>query len=548
MPSFITNLFDLRSVLARWRLEHDSVADSATTVNLRHLRWIAPAGAVITAIHVLVLGTQFLSGTYQGTALAWRTGLLVAHFTMGLIMSFLTIAVRQVDPIRPKSWARQLPVSAVALCLLFSVAIVTIDQWVTPNITPFLVGCLAISVFFYARPLQSGVLYLAATAGYLFCIGLTQNSPELLLSNRLNGITIGVLAWVLQFVMWRNFTTITRQQQQLVQVNVKLVDRQAELERLARDDVLTGLANRLAANERLRNEFVSMKRSNEVYAVLMMDIDFFKRVNDSHGHAVGDQVLQRVAKILQATLRESDFAARFGGEEFLALLPVTELAAARHVAEKLRQAVESSPDPVAGRITLSIGLSLATPDQASEEVAVREADDALYRAKREGRNQVQVAQESLEQVEAGDAVPAKLLQLVWRSTYESGDQTIDAQHRALFRNANKLLLAALDGRPPQELVALVDAFIAEVVQHFQDEEAIIIQVGYAGAAEHASLHRALIEKATDLARRVSAGSLSVSELFKFLAQDVVARHMLTADRAFFPLLQTSPSRVSRLAA
>lgn len=168
-----------------------------------------------------------------------------------------------------------------------------------------------------------------------------------------------------------------------------------ELDRLARLDALTGLSNRLTANERLHTEFVSMKRSHSPYAVMMLDIDFFKRVNDTHGHAVGDQVLQGVAQTMKTTLRESDCTARFGGEEFLALLPATNMAAALQVAEKLRQAVESSPDPIAGRITVSMGLALANPEQANEYEAVREADDALYRAKREGRNQIQVAPDAL---------------------------------------------------------------------------------------------------------------------------------------------------------
>ena len=161
-----------------------------------------------------------------------------------------------------------------------------------------------------------------------------------------------------------------------------------ELRLLARQDTLTRLPNRFAANERLRSEFVLMKRSHNVYAVLMMDIDFFKQVNDTHGHAVGDQVLQWVANILRATLRESDFIARFGGEEFLALLPSTTLKAACQVAEKLRQAVEAAPDPVAGRITLSIGIALASPEQVDEDDAVRLADHWLYEAKKAGRNRL----------------------------------------------------------------------------------------------------------------------------------------------------------------
>ena len=537
MSSFIMNLTELRAVFVRWQAEHDSVADAAISVNLKHLRWVGPAGVLVNALHVLVLGTQLLTETYQGVALAWRTGLLVAHLSMGLALAFLTVASRQLEPAHPTRLGRLLPVGAAAVCLFFAVVIVAIDQWVTPNITPFLVGCVLASLIFYVRPVQSGLLYLAATLAFLFCIGLTQGSPDQLVSNRLNGITIGVLGWILQFVMWRKFATITRQQQQLLQINVKLSQRQAELEYLAHNDVLTGLANRLAANERLETEFVRMQRSDRPYAVLMMDIDLFKDVNDSHGHAAGDQVLQRVANTLHLTLRKSDFAARFGGEEFLALLPATDMPAALQVAEKLRQAVESSPDPVAGRVTLSIGLAMAAPDQANEEVAVRNADHALYRAKRQGRNRVQVAADSPEHFEGDGPGAVKLLQLVWRSTYESGNQTIDYQHRALFADANKLLTAALEGQPVPALITLVDAFTAEVAQHFQDEEAIITQAGYPGAANHAALHRALIVKATDLAQNIRNGSFSVSELFRYLAQEVVARHLLVADREFFAHLQ-----------
>ena len=102
-----------------------------------------------------------------------------------------------------------------------------------------------------------------------------------------------------------------------------------------------------------------------------------------------------------------------------------------------------------------------------------------------------------------------------------------------------MLLAALNGLPAQELIALVDVFNAEVVQHFQDEEAIITQAGYPQALEHAVSHQALINKATSLTKRVRAGEVSVDDLFQFLAHDVVARHMLTADCEFFPYLQRS---------
>lgn len=168
----------------------------------------------------------------------------------------------------------------------------------------------------------------------------------------------------------------------------ELAQANAALHRLARHDVLTGLPNRMAANERLREELLRMKRSHLPYAVLMIDVDHFKRVNDQHGHAVGDQVLQRVSQCLRGPLRESDFVSRFGGEEFLVLLPHTDEAGACLVAEKLRQAVENAPDPTAGLVTISVGLAMSDPAQDDQDAAVQMADARLYAAKQGGRNRV----------------------------------------------------------------------------------------------------------------------------------------------------------------
>ena len=171
----------------------------------------------------------------------------------------------------------------------------------------------------------------------------------------------------------------------------ELVKSNEELHRISRRDALTGLNNRLASTERLRIEFARMKRAQTPYAVLMMDIDYFKNVNDTFGHDMGDKVLHAVAQVLEAHLRESDFLARFGGEEFLVLLPNSTLNAAGEVAEKLRSAVAAAPSATGHPITLSIGLALATPQDSNEHEAVHRADSFLYRAKHAGRNQVAIA-------------------------------------------------------------------------------------------------------------------------------------------------------------
>lgn len=160
----------------------------------------------------------------------------------------------------------------------------------------------------------------------------------------------------------------------------------ASLRHLSRHDVLTGLHNRMAANERIHSEFMRMKRTGSCYAVLMLDVDFFKRINDTYGHEAGDHVLKRISDVLKGCLRETDFVARYGGEEFLVLLPDTALEAAARVAEKIRQALATSTDPIAGVTTVSIGLVVASPENHDENVAVNQADARLFQAKKAGRN------------------------------------------------------------------------------------------------------------------------------------------------------------------
>jgi diguanylate cyclase (GGDEF)-like protein/PAS domain S-box-containing protein len=159
----------------------------------------------------------------------------------------------------------------------------------------------------------------------------------------------------------------------------ELTEANRELIHLARFDILTDLPNRLEADRRLNKAFVRMKRSGQAYALLMIDIDYFKQVNDSFGHSVGDKTLQRVAQVLRGNLRGSDFVCRYGGEEFLAILPNATLKEASHVAGKLRQAVAACADPL---------VAAAAPGDADCDVAVTHADNELYKAKKSGRNQV----------------------------------------------------------------------------------------------------------------------------------------------------------------
>ncbi|MEB3755060.1 diguanylate cyclase [Acinetobacter sp. MD2(2019)] len=161
-----------------------------------------------------------------------------------------------------------------------------------------------------------------------------------------------------------------------------------ELEKLARYDVLTGLYNRRASNDYAHDLYQQWQRYQQAYTILLMDIDFFKKINDSYGHEVGDKVLQEVAKLIPMALRKTDFVARFGGEEFLVLLPATELDGAVILAERVRELIAHSTILVQQPITMSIGVSEVQAQDVSTDDVIRHADQCLYTAKKQGRNRV----------------------------------------------------------------------------------------------------------------------------------------------------------------
>ncbi|MEJ2694588.1 MAG: diguanylate cyclase, partial [Candidatus Thiodiazotropha sp.] len=170
----------------------------------------------------------------------------------------------------------------------------------------------------------------------------------------------------------------------------------AELERQAHIDSLTGLANRGRFMALAEAEQARAARYGKPFAVLLLDVDHFKSINDLYGHKAGDAVLRELGAILRKTLREVDIIGRIGGEEFAALLPETDAAQAPEVAERLRRAIADSEMPAGDgeplHITVSIGVVVSTEHASYIDKLLSQADIALYQAKNNGRNRVSVAQ------------------------------------------------------------------------------------------------------------------------------------------------------------
>jgi len=167
----------------------------------------------------------------------------------------------------------------------------------------------------------------------------------------------------------------------------------SRLQQLSERDALTGLLNRRALAPLLQREAGRLRRYGETYSVLMIDIDYFKNINDSHGHAAGDAALVKLAELLRQAAREVDHIVRLGGEEFCILLPHSELDGAMHLAGRVHTAVRDADWREFERsITVSVGVAVAqAPDETPQAVLAR-ADQALYRAKDGGRDQVVLAE------------------------------------------------------------------------------------------------------------------------------------------------------------
>jgi diguanylate cyclase (GGDEF)-like protein/PAS domain S-box-containing protein len=169
-----------------------------------------------------------------------------------------------------------------------------------------------------------------------------------------------------------------------------------EVENLTKIDPLTGAYNRRGLNELFHHELARTHRTDQPMAMLMVDIDYFKFVNDHYGHPIGDQILILLSDELQKNLRETDILCRYGGEEFAVLLPETNLQTAKNIAERLRINIANKPFDVPSmevNITISIGVSWMPGKIASIETLIERADEAMYQAKRSGRNMVCVFNE-----------------------------------------------------------------------------------------------------------------------------------------------------------
>jgi diguanylate cyclase (GGDEF)-like protein/hemerythrin-like metal-binding protein len=297
----------------------------------------------------------------------------------------------------------------------------------------------------------------------------------------------------------------------------------ARLNLLAFTDPLTGLPNRALFSDRLRQAVLVAARDSAGFAILMLDLDGFKPVNDRLGHVGGDAVLQHVGRRLQASLRATETVARLGGDEFAILLGnVRRAADVATVADRLLQAVRQ-PILAGGHavtVDATIGIALCPNHGRTVEHLMVAADGALYHAKRGGGGCCAWAGERT--VAAGTILPL----FVWSTAYELGVPEMDAQHAQLFVLLNVLAEALQNARDP---MPPFHDFIGAVARHFADEERLLVEACYPDISRHREQHQRLLAEVAGLV--LDGEDISTSLVLRYL-QDWLCRHIDGADRDY----------------
>ena len=268
--------------------------------------------------------------------------------------------------------------------LMLGTILTAINQSLLTNITPFIIATLSIGSIFIIRPMYGVYLYSVVYLIYAYAISLNEESLNIIMTNRINGLTMLIIGFTLSLINWNNHYVRSVQKRE--------IDKQRKmLEEMAYYDPLTEVPNRRLFDILLGHEIEKSKDGKVKSCIAIVDIDHFKHINDKYGHTAGDMVLKQVADAISKNIREQDFIARLGGEEFILLFSNVHLNQAYVIAEKLRKIIEQTDfvfHRTSIKVTASFGVSELDTSE-SNETYYELADKALYLAKNNGRNQVQ---------------------------------------------------------------------------------------------------------------------------------------------------------------
>lgn len=321
-------------------------------------------------------------------------------------------------------------------------------------------------------------------------------------------------------VAWRVFLWMTNYS--------KVLSDKVELESKFILDRFTGIYTREYFNFRLKEEVSVGHRYNHPIAMIYFDLDHFKHVNDVYGHSAGDDVLLEVVGKVNSIIRTEDVFARWGGDEFILLLPNTDIDGAKFVSERIRMEVESLKISKAYGVTASLGCSEWQQKEYLESWFLR-TDQALYNSKNSGKNRVTASDHEREE--------NILVKVDWDSKTNSGCSIIDDEHKSILERCNVIVETALEQSSIDETLRNVEYLIREMEQHFVDEIEILKRAKYPDVEKHQRIHDALLKKTKVLLEKTASREVNAVEFFSFLLLTVVEGHFKNEDVKYFEYIK-----------
>lgn len=310
---------------------------------------------------------------------------------------------------------------------------------------------------------------------------------------------------------------------ELEDIKINLLNQNNRLLEIASLDELTQTFNRYFFNKRLESELNRLERYQNPLSMIIFDIDNFKRINDTFGHQIGDNVLIKICSAVNSSIKEPDTFARWGGEEFVILMPNTTVHNAYKASLRLRNVINDLVHDEVGKVTASFGVSQIREGENSEHWFDR-LDSLLYRAKHKGKDCIEMEEGGVEDFE-----PI----LLWNEKLTSGCKSLDKQHKYIFIITNHLHKKFINGADVKLINQLIFLIKRHLHYHFDYEEKLLKESNYPYIERHKKAHEDLKERLDKLSNSFIGEKEVYHDFINFIEKDFIEEHMQKEDIYYF---------------
>ena len=374
--------------------ENKSISNEIKAININRVYYLSILLIPLIIIDIIIIATEYNDALYVDVYLQILFGINVYILLVLPVFAYYSNKYRKLDKYR-KNVGIIINMFIINI-LITGVVITLLDQMFTKSIMLFFMTSVLVAAVFNIRPSVSFFYYGTLLFLIITTLSIFQPDKNILTGQIIQSLTAIVISFSTSFITWKTSKITILQNRKIVKQQKELECKNAKLSNIAFYDHMTELFNRRKIDEIIQEELKQIKHNGYKSSIIILDIDDFKNINDKYGHPVGDKILIKLAKLLEKSTRATDAVGRWGGEEFIILLPFTREDTAEKIAEKLRNKIQKyrfELNNMSVYITASFGVTEIGPeDDEFRQESYKKVDKALYIAKRENKNKVVVFQ------------------------------------------------------------------------------------------------------------------------------------------------------------